>query len=186
LIEFSWHVDGKNDDRKIVFSGDQGRPGAPFLTSPKKVQEADYQVLESTYGEREHGDRSRWGKELFEAVLETVENGGNVIIPAFAVGRAQEVLYELNPYAESGAFKGIKCFVDRPLVVSAGEIYSRHPACFNAETRHLIEMGDDPLAFPGISYTRSKDESKAMNSVKEPHVIISASGMCTGAGSFTT
>ncbi len=129
---------------------------------------------------------SRWGKELFEAVLETVENGGNVIIPAFAVGRAQEVLYELNPYAESGAFKGIKCFVDRPLVVSAGEIYSRHPACFNAETRHLIEMGDDPLAFPGISYTRSKDESKAMNSVKEPHVIISASGMCTGAGSFTT
>jgi metallo-beta-lactamase family protein len=97
------------------------------------------------YSEREHGNR------FFEAVLETMEDGGNIV--AFAMGRTQAVLYKLNLHAESGGLKGLKVLVDRSMAVSTGEIYSRHPECFNAETRHLIEMEDDPLAFPGISYT---------------------------------
>jgi metallo-beta-lactamase family protein len=109
-----------------------------------------------------------------------LDRGGNVIIPAFAVGRTQEILYELNPFAETGKLKGVKCFVDSPMAVSAVEIYRRHPECFDEETLGLLRRGDSPLEFPGIKYARSKDESKAINDLREPHIIISASGMCTG------
>ena len=120
------------------------------------------------------------GKKLLEIVLETLERGGNVVIPAFAVGRTQEILYELNPYAETGALKGVKCYVDSPMAISAGEIYSRHPECFDSEMLSMLKRGDSPFEFPGLHYTRSRDESKAINDQKEPHIIISASGMGTG------
>ncbi len=98
--------------RKLVFSGDLGRPGAPILRDPERVSEADWLVLESTYGDRDHGDLASRGKRLLEIVLETVGRGGNVIIPASAVGRTQEILFELNQYAKVGRLKGVKCFVD--------------------------------------------------------------------------
>jgi len=144
------------------------------------VDEADWLVLESTYGDKDHGNIADRGKRLLEIVLETLERGGNVIIPSFAIGRTQELLYELNPYAETGKLKGVKCFVDSPMAVSATEIYSRHPECFDEETINLFKSGDSPLEFPGIQYARSRDESKAINDLREPHIIISASGMCTG------
>jgi metallo-beta-lactamase family protein len=109
-----------------------------------------------------------------------LERGGNVIITAFAIGRTQEILYELNPFAETGKLKGVKCFVDSPMAVSAVEIYRQHPECFDEETLGLLRRGDSPLEFPGIKYARSKDESKAINDSREPHIIISASGMCKG------
>jgi metallo-beta-lactamase family protein len=167
-------------EKKLVFSGDLGRPGVPFLRDPAKVDEADCLVLESTYGDKDHGKIADRGKMLREIVLETLERGGNLIIPAFAVGRTQEILYELNPYAEAGRLKGVKCFVDSPMAISATEIYSRHPECFDAEMLGLLRSGDSPLEFPGIRYVRSRDESKAINEEREPHIIISASGMCTG------
>jgi metallo-beta-lactamase family protein len=167
-------------NRKLVFSGDLGRPGAPFLRDPVKVEKADWLVLESTYGNRNHEDNADRGKRLLQIVLETVEQGGNVVIPAFAVGRTQEILFDLNPYAETGKLKGIKCFVDSPMAISAVEIYRRHPECFDSETLAMISRGDNPLEFPGIKYARSRDESKAINDLKEPHIIVSASGMCTG------
>lgn len=167
-------------NRKLVQSGDLGRPGAPFLCDPARIDEADWLVLESTYGDQNHADQAGRGKRLLEIVLDTVERGGNVVIPAFAVGRTQEILYELNPYAEAGKLKGIKCFVDSPLAISATEIYRRHPECFDSETDELLRHGDDPLVFPGTRYTRSREESKAINSIKEPHIIISANGMATG------
>lgn len=167
-------------NKKLVFSGDLGRPGAPFLRDPEKVDEADWLVLESTYGDKDHEDIADRGKRLLEIVLETLERGGNVIIPAFAIGRTQEILYELNPYAEMGKLKGVKCFVDSPMAVSATEIYSRHPECFDEDTLSLLKRGDSPLEFPGMQYARSRDESKAINDLREPHIIISASGMCTG------
>ncbi|MDM7934829.1 MAG: MBL fold metallo-hydrolase RNA specificity domain-containing protein, partial [Methanothrix sp.] len=91
-----------------------------------------------------------------------------------------EILYELNPYAEEGRLQGIRCFVDSPMAISATEIYSRHPECFDQETLELIRSGDSPLEFPGIKYARSREESKAINDLREPHIVISASGMCTG------
>jgi metallo-beta-lactamase family protein len=169
----------------LVISGDLGRPGAPFLCDPAKIDRADWLVLESTYGDRDHSDQAGSdqadrGKRLMEIVLNTVERGGNVIIPAFAVGRTQEILYELNPYAEEGMLRGVKCFVDSPLAISAIDIYSRHAECFDEETRSLLRHGDNPLEFPGSRYTRSREESKAINHLKEPHIVISANGMATG------
>jgi metallo-beta-lactamase family protein len=167
-------------NKKLVFSGDLGRPGAPLLRDPEKIDETDWLVLESTYGDKDHGNiADRW-KMLLEIVLETLERGGNVVIPAFAIGRTQEILYELNPFAEAGKLKGVKCFVDSPMAISATEIYRRHPECFDEDTLGLLNAGDNPLEFPGIQYTRSTDESKAINDLREPHIIISASGMCTG------
>lgn len=167
-------------NKKLLFSGDLGRPGSPFLRDPEKVDEADWLVLESTYGDKDHGNIAERGKRLMEIVLETLEQGGNVIIPAFAIGRTQELLYELNPYAETGKLKGVKCFVDSPMAISATEIYGRHPECFDGETLSLLKRGDSPLEFPGIQYTKSREESMAINDLREPHIIISASGMLTG------
>ncbi len=162
--------------RKLVFSGDLGRPGAPILRDPERLSEADWLVLESTYGDRDHGDLASRGRHLLEIVLETVGRGGNIIIPASAVGRTQEILFELNQYAKAGRLKGVKCFVDSPLAISVGEIYSRHPECFDEETLAMVESGDDPLKFLGVQLTRSRDESKAINELKEPHIVISGSG----------
>ncbi len=167
-------------NKKLVFSGDLGRPGVPLIRDPENIEEADWLVLESTYGDKDHGNISDRGKMLLKIVLETLERGGNVVIPAFAVGRTQEVLYELNPFAETGKLKGVRCFVDSPMAISATEIYLRHPECFDEETLGLLRSGDNPLEFPGIEYTRSQEESKAINKLREPHIIISAGGMCIG------
>ena len=166
--------------KRLVFSGDLGRPDTPILRDPQRVDEADWLVLESTYGDRDHERMPDRGKRLLEIVLETVERGGNVIIPAFAIGRTQEILYELNPFAEAGKLSGVRCFVDSPMAISAAEIYRRHPECFDQETLALIKRGDSPLEFPGMEYARTREESKAINELKEPHIVISASGMCTG------
>ena len=166
--------------RKLVFSGDLGRPGTPFLRDPEKIAKADWLVLESTYGNRDHGDRKELGKRLMQIVMETIDKGGNVVIPSFAIGRAQDILFMLNPYAEKGELKGIKSFVDSPMSISAIEVYRRHPECFDAETMAMLKRNDSPLEFPGIQYVRSREDSKAINAVKEPHIIISANGMCTG------
>ena len=166
--------------RRLLFTGDMGRRGAPFLRDPDRVEEADWLVIESTYGNRDHGDMAERGKRLMEVILETIDRGGNVVIPAFAVGRTQEIIYELNHYAERGRLEGVKTFVDSPMAISAMEIYSRHPEYFDEETLRLLHSGDNPLDFPGIEYARSREESKAINDMKEAHIIISASGMCTG------
>lgn len=166
--------------KKLITSGDVGRPGAPFLRDPETAKEADWVVIESTYGDKDHGEIADRGKRLLEIVLDTIERGGNIVIPAFAVGRTQEILYELNRYAEKGKLKGVKCFVDSPMAISATEIYRRHPEYFDEETLRLLKVGDSPLEFPGIHYARSKEESMAINDLKEPSIIISASGMCTG------
>ena len=166
--------------QRLLFTGDMGRRGAPFLRDPDRVEGADWLVIESTYGNRDHGDMAERGKRLMEVILETIDRGGNVVIPAFAVGRTQEIIYELNHYAERGRLEGVKTFVDSPMAISAMEIYSRHPEYFDEETLRLLHSGDNPLDFPGIEYARSREESKAINDMKEAHIIISASGMCTG------
>ena len=166
--------------KRIVFSGDLGRPGSPLVRDPETIAEADWLVLESTYGDREHADKADRGARLFSIVKETIDRGGNVVIPAFTVGRTQDLLYELNPYAESGRLPRISTFVDSPMAISAGEIYRRHPECFDDEARAHLARGDDPLGFPGLVLTRTRDQSKRINSTREPHIIIAGNGMCTG------
>ncbi len=166
--------------RKLVFSGDLGRRGAPILRDPERIQEADWLVLESTYGDRQHQDKGEQGAQLIRIIEQTAEKGGNVVIPAFAVGRTQDILYELNSYAMEGKLQGVGCFVDSPLAISATEIYLRHPECFDQETRLLLAQNDNPLEFPSIRYTRTEEESKEINVLREPHIIISSNGMCTG------
>lgn len=168
------------NNRKLVFSGDLGRPNAPFIRDPQTIQEADFLIIESTYGDREHKDKEQQGAQLIKIIQETVTRGGNVVIPAFALGRTQDIVYELNSYAKAGKLRGVRCFVDSPMATSATEIYLRHPECFDQETNRLFAEGDNPLEFPGICYTRTRDESKEINILHEPHIIISASGMCTG------
>jgi metallo-beta-lactamase family protein len=136
------------DGRIMLFSGDLGRPGAPILRDPWRPEGSHWLVLESTYGNRYHEHLADREQKLLDLTTETIEKGGNVVIPAFAVGRTQEILYELNPYAETGRLNGVKCFVDSPLAISAGQIYRRHPECFDEETLHMLERGDDPLEFP--------------------------------------
>jgi len=165
---------------RLVLSGDLGRPGAPILRDPEKIDGADYLVLESTYGDREHADKADRGLRLADTVRRTLGRGGNLVIPAFAVGRTQELIYELNQYAEKGLLRGVQCFVDSPMAISATEIYRHHPECFDAETYAYLQGGDDPLEFPGLRYTRTREESKKINELGDPHIVISASGMCTG------
>jgi metallo-beta-lactamase family protein len=174
ILEFD--INGK----KLVMTGDLGAAGTPIIRDPVIVPEADWLVIESTYGNKEHDNKANRSEKLFQVVKETIDKGGNVVIPAFAVGRVQELLYELNPYFESGKLPPVEVYIDSPMSISASEIYKRHPECFDAETNKLLQGGDQPLDFKNLRYSRSSDESRRINELKEPHIVLSASGMCTG------
>lgn len=165
---------------KLLFSGDIGRPSMPILPDPKTVSGADYVIMEATYGNRLHeagGDAMRMLREI---VTKTWKQNGRLIVPAFSVGRTQEVVYRLNLLAESGELPPIKVFVDSPLAVSASEVFRAHPECFDEDMvqQILSESDRDPLRFDNLFYIRKVEHSKALNSLQEPCVIISASGMC--------
>jgi len=169
-------------DRRLLFSGDVGRRGLPILRDPQIAEGADYVIMEATYGAREHESDGDAGALLKSTVDEVVESGGKLLIPAFAVGRTQEIVYRLNNLAESGKLPDIKVFVDSPLAVNATEVFRLHPEAYDAEyVETLLSDSDrDPLSFNGLRYLRSADESKKLNTLTGPAVIISASGMCEG------
>ncbi len=162
---------------RLWFSGDIGRRHIPILRDPVLPDHADYLLMESTYGDKPHRDVQAAFEELHNVVRRTVERGGKVIIPAFAVGRTQELVYALHRMIESGDIPDIPIIVDSPLAVNASEIYHAHPECYNAEARQMLLRGDDVLGFGRVAYIRSVDESKALNDRHDPMVIISASGM---------
>jgi metallo-beta-lactamase family protein len=164
---------------RIWFSGDIGRRDLPLLRDPVLPSDADYIMMECTYGDKPHRDPQLAFEELKEVVGKTVERGGKVIIPAFAVGRTQELVYFLHQMIESGDIPRIPVFVDSPLAINASEIYSAHPEVFDEETREFIRHNKHhtALGFDLLSYTRSVEESKAINTLDGPAVIISASGM---------
>lgn len=177
-----WVKDGKQET-KLVFTGDLGNEDIPLLRDPGIIEDADYLIMESTYGNRLHIDNDNKVEKFVDIITETINNGGNVIIPSFAVGRTQEVIYELHKEKEKYGDKierirDIPVYVDSPLAVSATEIFRKNLDCFDEETRRYIESGDNPLDFPGLRFTRSADESKMLNELTENVVIISASGMC--------
>ena len=173
----------KNDFTKIVFSGDLGMPGRPIIKNPEYIDEADYIIIESTYGNRIHEDMKASTKKLVEIINTTANNGGSVIIPSFAVGRTQEIIYELNKYYEYDKsieeYMRIPVYVDSPMAVRATEAFQTNSNCFNDETKRLVLNGDNPFEFSNLFYVKSQQESMKLNKYNFPRVIISASGMCT-------
>lgn len=166
----------------IVFSGDLGNVDRPFLRNPSNPNDADYVVIESTYGNRLHGERPDYITQLTQILQETFDRGGNVVIPSFAIGRTQELLYLFRVIKEQKLVSGHENFpvyVDSPLAVEATEIYSSNLTdYFDQETLDLLEKGINPIKFPGLTLSITSDDSVAINLDKTPKVILSASGMC--------
>lgn len=176
-------INENNKAVKIVFSGDIGMKDRPIIKDPEYIEEADYLILESTYGDRIHENVNKRVEELTDIINETVLRGGTVIIPSFAVGRTQELIYELNKYYEYNdeleTFMKIPIYIDSPMAVSATEIFQKNSYCFDDETKKLILNGDNPFEFENLHYVKSQEESMRLNNYSFPKVIISASGMCT-------
>ena len=174
IAEIWVEEDGR--ETKLVFSGDLGSPGRPILRDPTRVSQADLLFLESTYGDRGHGEHGDQIEALAAIVRSVAAEGGNLIIPAFAVGRTQDLLYYLNQMQQAGRVPELPVYVDSPLATSATEIFRRHQECFDQEARSLLAAGDDPFSFPGLTYVRSPQDSMALNQMSGA-IIISASGM---------
>ena len=164
---------------KIVFSGDLGNKGTAIVRDPSVVSEADYLLLESTYGDRIHEPVANEARRLKEIIQETVKRRGNVIIPSFAVGRTQEILFSLNGMFKSGELPPVPVYIDSPLAVSATEIFTNNPDCYDDEAKASLSSGD-PFHFPNLTFVRDVKDSIALNSGDDHRskVIISASGMC--------
>ena len=186
IIEIWVNEDGK--ETKAVFTGDLGNNDIPLLSSPTMIERADYVVMESTYGGRLHMRNDDKANLFLNIVSETLKQGGTVVIPSFAVGRTQEILYELNNIKDGPSSEDFKekydilmkapVYVDSPLAISATEIFRDNADLFDEETQAIIQSGDNPLEFNGLQFTRTADESKALNEKEESAIIISASGMC--------
>jgi metallo-beta-lactamase family protein len=163
---------------RLVFTGDLGRRNLPILRDPELIPDIDFLITESTYGDRLHGDISQVENELRRVVLDTYARGGRLLIPAFAVERTQEIIYSLHRLSDSGLIPVIPIYVDSPLALDATEIFRLHSEVFDADTRQFINQHEDPFGFHRLTYVRSVDESKQLNAMKGPMVIIAASGMC--------
>lgn len=180
----------KEDDKetKTVFTGDLGNNDIPLLSPLTMIEDTDYLVMESTYGSRLHVKNEQKAEIFLNVVSETLDNGGTVVIPSFAVGRTQEILYELNKLKEEKDDEDFRrkykilmkapVYVDSPLAISATEVFSDNMDLFDEETKEEMAKGDNPLEFPGLQFTKTADESKALNEDPKPSIIISASGMC--------
>lgn len=170
-------------ETKIVFSGDVGNSKQPILNEPKKIDSADYVLIESTYGDRSHEEpKTNYVEALAEVLQKTFDRGGNVVIPSFAVGRTQEMLYFFRQIKERKLVRGHERFpvyVDSPLAVRATGIFNEHTLdCFDEEAAALLAKGINPISFPGLRLALTSDESREINFIEEPKVILSASGMC--------
>ncbi len=169
-------------DKKIVFSGDIGNLNQPLIKDPQYLKEADIVVMESTYGDRSHGERVDYVKELTEVIRSTFDKGGNVVIPAFAVGRTQELLYFIRKIKYDKLipeYQDFEVYIDSPLAIEATSIFNKNvESCFDEEAMELVRQGINPIKFPGLKVAVTSDESKMINFDSKPKVIISASGMC--------
>jgi len=163
---------------RVVFTGDLGRPDMPILRDPYRVPSADVLITESTYGNRTHGSSADVEEDLAAFVADTARRRGKIVVPAFAVGRTQRVVYMLHELMRAGRVPDIPIYVDSPLAVRATEIFRRHPECFDDEMNALLRRDDDPLGFARVSYITDVAESKKLNRKHGPAIIISASGMC--------
>jgi len=171
----------KGRQRRVLFSGDLGYSSRPILRDPATPPPVDVVIMETTYGDRAHKALQPSIEELFDAILDTFKRGGNVIIPTFAVERAQEILYCLHEGVENGELPAsTQVFLDSPMAISATEIFRRHPECYDADTAAKFNRGRDAFDIPGLHITRETAESIALNRISGGAIIMAGSGMCTG------
>ncbi len=168
---------------KIIFTGDIGVFDRPILRNPTYIKKADYVIMEATYGSRKRNDKNNSVKELIDIIIETKNRGGTVVIPSFAVGRTQELIYDLNRYYDDmpeykGELDNLMVYIDSPMATTVTEVFRKNAQVFDEETKDYILKGDSPLDFKNLTFTRTTDESRQLNMNREPKVIISASGMC--------
>jgi metallo-beta-lactamase family protein len=164
--------------KRIAYTGDIGRPVDPILANPQAFPQADYLITESTYGDRLHHDVAVAEEELLKVVVDTcVTKGGKLIIPAFSVGRTQEIVYAFNNFFNKGILPRVDVFVDSPLAVNATTVFRMHPECFNSNFTAVLEKDPDPFGFDNLFYITKVEDSKRLNDHKKPCIIISASGM---------
>ncbi|MES1937868.1 MBL fold metallo-hydrolase [Salinisphaera hydrothermalis] len=167
--------------RRVLFSGDIGNAGRPILRDPVVPGDIDVVIMESTYGDRRHKAMAPTLDEFYAAIHDTFRRGGNVIIPTFALERAQELLYFLREGVANGQLEGAtQVFLDSPMAISATRIFQHHPECYDADAAALFERGHDPFDLPGLHFTRESSESIALNRIGGGAVIMAGSGMCTG------
>jgi metallo-beta-lactamase family protein len=171
---------GSNRPRSVLFSGDVGRPNKPIIRDPVQFNQADYVVMESTYGDRVHGDVEDIATAIAEVVNDTVARGGNLLIPSFAIERAHEVMYYLNQLMRQKRIPRLMTFLDSPMAQKVTKVFQRHPELFDDEMAALVREGHSPFAFPQLVLSRTADESKAINSIAGTVIVIAGSGMCVG------
>ncbi|MGD8819493.1 MAG: MBL fold metallo-hydrolase [Anaerolineae bacterium] len=173
-------VEENGKEKRIVFSGDLGRLDMPILKDPQAVEDADYLLIESTYGDRFHDPIEETSEALRDIVVDTYRRNGKVIVPAFSVGRTQELVYALHRLIEARDLPDLPVFVDSPLSVNVTEIFRLHPECYDKELNQFMAESSsyDPFGFRRLTYIRSVEKSKELNFMREPAIIISASGMC--------
>lgn len=177
-----WAREGEKTT-KLVFTGDIGNGDRPILRNPVKIKKADYVIMESTYGDRLHENSETSLAEFIQIIITTIKRGGCVIIPSFAVGRTQELIYELNDFYEhSGLYHDmlsqVHVYIDSPMAISTTEVFKHNAQVFDEETRKKIVEGNNPLDFPNLHFTRTSEESMLLNTDDKPKIIIAASGMC--------
>ncbi|MBI1373687.1 MAG: MBL fold metallo-hydrolase [Phycisphaera sp.] len=177
-LEINVHEDGR--DTRIIFSGDLGQWDKPIIDDPELLTSADYVVMESTYGDREHSEFADIEGQLERVINETFERRGNVVIPTFAIERAQELMYHLGNLHNEKRIPNIPVFLDSPMAVSVTETFRRFRRYYDAEAWERLRNGHSPLEFPELRFTRSVADSKAINTFGKPCVILASSGMCTG------
>lgn len=169
-----------NEEKKtIAFSGDIGQENPILVKEKQEFDDTDYVFCESTYGDRLHPKVEERKQKLLQVILDTHKKGGILMIPSFAIERTQELLYEINGFVEKNLIPEMNVYLDSPMAIKATEVFKKHPEFYNDELRQLVESGDDPFHFHGLTYTPSVDESKGILNDKKPHIIIAGSGMCT-------
>jgi metallo-beta-lactamase family protein len=166
------------DGLRLGYSGDVGRPGLPIIRDPQSLEPCDYLILESTYGDRIHAPLGQVAETLAAIINRTAGRGGKIIVPAFAVGRTQQLVLILHQLMNAHRIPSIPVFVDSPLAINVTEVFRKHPECFNEEVNRFLTDGQDPFGFRRLTYVREVSESKKLNNLHGPCVIISASGMC--------
>jgi metallo-beta-lactamase family protein len=168
------------DTRSILFTGDMGRPNRPIIGDPEIFDKADYVVVESTYGDRVHDNSADTEQQLADIINSTRKAGGNILIPSFALERSQEVLYFLGRLLRSKKIKPIKIYLDSPMASKITEVFKKHADLYDPEMAELIKNHHSPFELPGLKCTSTAEQSKAINKLKKPVIIIAGSGMCTG------
>ena len=174
IVEIRW------DGKRIYFSGDLGNPPTPLLPEPFFPDDADYIVIESAYGSRIHENKSERSQLLIQTIINTINRGGTLMIPAFALERTQELLYELNNLINEKKIPPVPIYMDSPLAISLTEVYHKYGGYFNKTAKYILKSDDDIFNFPGLRITKSSEESKEINEVIGPKVIIAGSGMSNG------